>query len=43
MKSDNQYLRQIAINFGVEVPDEHKSSNWYLKKIKEALESENNE
>ena len=40
MKSNNQYLREIAINFGVEVPDGHKSNNWYLKRIKEALEEE---
>ena len=38
MKTDNQYLREIAKNFGVDVPKEHKPSNWYLKRIKEALE-----
>ena len=43
MKSNNQYLREIAINFGVNIPNEHKSNNWYLKKIKEALESDNND
>lgn len=40
MKSNNQYLREIAINFGVEVPEGHKSNNWYLKKITEKLEEE---
>lgn len=38
MKSNNYYLRQIAINFGLETPNKFRNDNWYLKKICELSE-----
>ena len=41
MQSDNQQLQQIAKLFGIK--EKEKSNKWYVRKIKEALESDNND
>ena len=35
------YLKKIAKNMGVETPKEPKDDEWYLEKIKEKLEENN--
>ena len=40
MKTNNYYLKRIAMNLGLEEPSEQKSDNWYLKQIYELTKPE---
>lgn len=39
MKTDNEYLESIAKKVGNEVPKEHRTDNYYLKRIEEKIET----
>jgi len=41
--SNNYYLKEIAIELGLEEPTEPKSNNWYLKKIYELTDEYSDE
>ena len=43
MKSDNYYLKQIAINLGLTKPNKFRNNNYLLKKIAELTDGYSDE